>query len=281
MAPATQVFRIPLDRIDTSGRLRPISEAHAQIMAASMREHGVSLTPIEVTPISGDPNFDYRLTFGGHRMRAAEINGETEIDAVVFEVDENNRRLREIDENLLRHELTALDRARFLAERKRIYEEVFPQAKRGGDRRSDQAANLAVWSFAADAAEKTGLSERTIQRACELVARLSPEVMDRVRGTDLADNQAALESLAKHPAERQIKAVELVLAEENPARSVGEAFARLDGKTSKTADDGANLAKFIDTWGRLGVKDRRAILSFLATAELPAGCKVTARGGAQ
>ncbi len=262
------VVQIPLDQIDASHRLREVSEAHAQVMAASFGERG-QRTPVEVVR-HGD---GYRLVTGGHRYRAAQIAKLNGLRCIITDADEAEQRLREIDENLIRHELTALDRARFLAERKRIYEALNPGAKRGGDRRSDQTANLAVWSFSADFAEKAGLSERSIRRAVALAEALAPDAIVRVRDTPLADNQAALEVLAKQPAARQVAALDLMFAEENPAKSVADAFARLDGKVIKPAEE-KHLGKAIDLWGRMGAKDRKAFLAFLADADLPKGCTV-------
>ena len=262
------VVQIPLGQIDASHRLREVSEAHAQVMAVSFGERG-QRTPVEVVR-HGD---GYRLVTGGHRYRAAQIAGLNGLRCIITDADEAEQRLREIDENLIRHELTALDRARFLLERKRIYEALNPTAKHGGDRRSDQAAKLATWSFGDDIAEKTGFSYRTIARAVALAQSLSPGAVARVCDTPLADNQAALEALAKQPAERQIAALDLMFAEENPAKSVGDAFARLDGKVVKPAEE-KHLSKAIDLWGRMGAKDRRAFLAFLSDADLPRGCAV-------
>lgn len=263
-----QVVLVPLEMIDASHRLREVNEAYAEVMAASFRERG-QRQPIEIVR-RGD---GYRLVYGAHRFRAAQIAEWSDIKAVITEADDAELRLREIDENLIRHELTALDRARFLAERKRIYEALNPAAKRGGDRRSDQTANMAVWSFSADIAEKAGLSERSIRRAVALAEALSPEVVAQVQHTPLASNQAALEALAKHPAKRQEAAVALMLATENPAKSVNDAFDRLDGKALKPSAE-KHLSKAIDLWGRMGAKDRAALLDFLANADLPKGWTV-------
>lgn len=268
------IIRVRVADIDASERLREISEAHAHVIAASMQEHEKAggrrqLQPVELVQ-RGE---NYRLVYGAHRLRAHQINGWEEIDAEVVSLTDAQLRLREIDENLIRHELTALDRARFLLERKRIYEALNPGAKRGGDRRSDQTANMAVWSFSADIAEKTGLSERTVFRSCALAENLAPEVVQAVRHTPLASNQAALEALSKHPHDRQLSVLGLMFAEENPAKSVADAINRLDGKVVKPAEE-KHLAKAIDLWGRMGAKDRRAFLAFLADAELPKGCNV-------
>lgn len=266
-----QIVSLRLIDIDASDRLREVSEAHAQVIAASMAEHEAAggrrqFQPVEVVR-KGD---GYRLVYGAHRYRACEINGYAEIEAVVVSLTDAQRRLAEIDENLIRHELTALDRARFLAERKRIYEWLNPEAKHGGDRRSDQVANMATWSFSADIADKTGMSDRTVRRAVALAESLAPDAVKRLTGTPWASNQAALETLAKHPAERQLAALDHLLAEENPAKSPNEAFDRLDGRVSKPAE-AKHLSKAIDLWGRMGAKDRRAFLEFLSEAELPKG----------
>lgn len=263
-----QAVRVRLDVIDASERLREVSEAHAVVMAASMAERG-QRTPIEIVRRGGR----YRLVYGAHRYRGAEINGWVEIEAFIVEADEAEVRLREIDENLIRHELTALDRARFLAERKRIYEALHPETKNGSNQHTRGSANLANPSFGEDIAEKTGFSYRTIARAVALAEALSPEVVKRVRHTPLASNQAALEALAKQPHDRQAAVLDLMFAEENPAKSVGDAFARLDGKVVKPAEE-KHLSKAIDLWGRMGAKDRKAFLAFLADADLPRGCNV-------
>ncbi len=263
-----QAVAIPLALIDATDRIREVSEPHAQVMAANMADRG-QRQPIEVVRVRAR----YRLVFGAHRYRGAEINGWDTIDAFVVEGSAAELRLREIDENLIRHELTALDRARFLLERKRLYEALNPETRNGVNQWSAGFANMANPRFTVEMAEKIGLSERTIQRACELASKLSPDVVAQVRHTPLASNQAALETLAKHPHERQLAAVTLILAEENPAKSVNEAFARIDGHVVKPAGE-KHYAKAVDLWGRMSAKDRKAFLSFLAASELPKGCTV-------
>jgi len=268
------VVRVKIDQIDASERLREISEAHAQVIAASMLEHEKrggrrQLQAVELVQ-RGD---GYRLVFGAHRLRAHQINGWDEIDAEIVSATDAELRLREIDENLIRHELTALDRARFLAERKRLYEAMNPDAKHGANQHTRGVATLATPSFGDDIAEKTGLSYRTIARAVALIENLSPIAITRLRDTPLASNQAALEALSKQPHERQLAALDQLFSAENPAPSVNAAFDRLDGKVVKPAAE-LKVSKLIDQWGRMGAKERGEFLAFLAAADLPKGWTV-------
>ncbi|MCG2663369.1 ParB N-terminal domain-containing protein [Brevundimonas sp.] len=263
-----QIVIVPLDLIDATDRLREVDEAYATVLAGAFAGRGGQRTPIEIVR-RGDR---FRLVFGAHRYRAAQIAQLPGIKAIITEADDAELRLREIDENLIRNELSALDRARFLAERKRLYEALNPETKHGANRFT-RDANLATLSFGADIAEKTGLSERTVQRAVALAEALSPEVVKALQHTPLARNQAALEALSKHPAKRQEAAVAHLLAAENPAKSVNEAFDRIDGRAIRPADE-KHLSKAIDLWGRMPAKDRRAFLGFLAEAELRKGCTV-------
>jgi ParB family chromosome partitioning protein len=206
------VILASVSAIDATGRLRPVDPAHAQMIAASMNESGL-IQPIVVrADASGN---GLKLVVGGHRLCGAEINGWDEIAAILVECSDDEARQIEIDENLARKELTALERAEFLAERKRVYETLHPEVAHGKARRpktdKQKVANFATFSrFSKDAAKATGLSERSVQLACALAASLSPEAVALIRGTKLADNQAQLQALAAlDPAEQVTAAREV------------------------------------------------------------------------
>ena len=69
--------------------------------------------------------------------------------------------LAEIDENLVRRTLSALEQAEALAKRKEIYDRLYPETDRphGGRRKNDEN----ISPFSEDAAKKLGVSQRTIQ----------------------------------------------------------------------------------------------------------------------
>ena len=100
------------------------------VLADSMGEVG-QLTTIDVEL---GANGALRLVAGAHRLAAAQRLGWVTISALVHAEGDtpDAARLREIDENLVRRELSALDRALHLAERKKVYERLYPEARHGG-----------------------------------------------------------------------------------------------------------------------------------------------------
>jgi N6-adenosine-specific RNA methylase IME4 len=172
-------------------RLRP---EKVDEFAESIRARGGLLQPIIVRPGRRDR---YTLVAGRHRYEAAKQIGSATIAAIVCDgLDADAALLAEIDENLIRAELSAAERALHLAERKRLYEKVHPQTKHGGDRRSKSSSrNENLKSFTADAAAKTGKGRSTIARE---IARGKIADLADVIGTSL-DAPDQLDALAKLP----------------------------------------------------------------------------------
>jgi len=196
---------ISIADIDTGFRLRAVDDGYAAMLAENIRETGRLRQPIEVrTAKSGG----FRLIAGAHRLAACTLLEWSAIPAFVFEATEDEARLAEIDENLVRHELNPLDRATFLFERKTVYERLNPEAAKGGDRGNQHTGGKArlseIVSFSRDTAERVGLTERTIQLAVKIATGLAPDVKGAVAGTAIAKTQAELLALAKlGPAEQR------------------------------------------------------------------------------
>ncbi len=106
------------------------------------------MQPIEVRA-PGKSSRVYTLVAGAHWLAAVRSLGRTEIDAVVLAVDDIEARLREIDENLFRRELSALDRAVFLLKRQELYEAQYPEAvgRAASARTENNHAEVAIGKF--------------------------------------------------------------------------------------------------------------------------------------
>lgn len=261
---------IPLDQIEPGERLRALDEDYAQLIAASMAEHG-QMTPIEVRKGTKLP---WRLVSGMHRLRALDLAGIKTAVAIHFESTPDEAELREIDENLCRRELAELDRGAFLARRQEVYERLYPATKHGGKRPAgssrqsgDMVAGGLTMRFTADAAAKLRLSERVVQRSIQRFRYLEPDVRARVAGTWLADHGAQLDQLGGLAASEQ-RAVVVALFDapgggELAPGSVGEALARVRGIAPAVDPDRA-FNGILAAWRKLGAADRRRFVAHLA-----------------
>jgi ParB family chromosome partitioning protein len=276
------LFPAAIAAIDDAGRLRPVDADRVGALAASMNEIGLQ-QPIVVRP---HPNGGNRLLLvaGCHRLAAARQLGWTEIAAIWLDLDAAQARIVEIDENLIRNELSALDFAIAVAERKRIYEELYPgkvwgKAKKPKKPFEGKDVNLQSFpSFAKDAAKRTGLSVATFDRANALIKNLSPAAIEHIRATKLVDNGAALKKISRlRDPEKQV--------------AVARALATGEAKTLKDAWVQNGLAEaagkqpedpFLKLLDRSSATDRRrwldCILERAATAEMPALVNCLSKG---
>lgn len=256
---------IRVDDIDVVARLRSIDLNEALLLASSLATEGL-LSPIEVRPTKSGR---FTLVAGAHRLEAARLLHWTEIDAFILDLTIDQARLREIDENVYRRDLSELDRAVFLAEKKRLHEKLYPHTKHGGDRRSADAKSAIfgdlISRFSDEVCDRLGYSERTIQR---MVARagLDPEVRARIAGTWIAHKGQELDALLRLPPEDQRKAVALLLDSPQPPKNVASAARQLAGvrpATVSAAD--AEFDLMLKAWRRASAPVRRRFLEHLAT----------------
>ncbi|MGO4286891.1 ParB/RepB/Spo0J family partition protein [Bosea sp. TAB14] len=208
-------IEIEIAAIDVVDRLRLVDRAYVEMIAASISETYLH-QPIAVASTPGAGN-RYVLVDGENRLEAFKLLGRTTIPARIRDLTEVERRKHEIHANLIRNELTALDRTVFVGELAGIFAIENAEARNGGDRKSkkwrekNQLANLANWSsFSKEAARRTGLAERSIRRTRELFGRLSPDAVALIRGTKVADNQAQLQALAEMGPEQQLAVAQAV-----------------------------------------------------------------------
>lgn len=196
-----EITAIQPELINTEDRLRPVDPAHVEGIAASIAQIGLR-QPILVRPHGNH----YRLVAGAHRLAAIQKLGHTTIDAIIENVDDDEARLIEIDENLMRRELSALDRAIFLAERKAVYDVLYPETVKPGRRKKELATSCRQFgeTFSKATANRLGLSKKTVERSLALAASLSPEAREALRLSDLADNQSELLKLAALEPEKQV-----------------------------------------------------------------------------
>jgi ParB family chromosome partitioning protein len=190
---------IPIPSIKVENRLRPLNAEKVAELAESIAQVGL-LQPIGVRP-------DGTLVYGYHRLEACKQLGWTEIPAVVVDGDDLRAELAEISENLIRNELTLLERAEHLARMRAVYEQLYPNA-RGVGRPAKNSATVAA--FSEWAAAQAGLAQRTIRHYVHLAESVAPEVRDAIRRTPIANDGAELKSLASLEPSKQRAVAELI-----------------------------------------------------------------------
>jgi ParB family chromosome partitioning protein len=190
---------IPIPNIKVENRLRPLNAEKVAELAESIAQVGL-LQPIGVRP-------DGTLVYGYHRLEACKQLGWTDIPAVVVDGDDLHAELAEISENLIRNELTLLERAEHLARMRAVYEQLYPNA-RGVGRPAKNSATVAA--FSEWAAAQAGLAQRTIRHYVHLAESVAPEVRDAIRRTPIANDGAELKSLASLEPSKQRAVAELI-----------------------------------------------------------------------
>lgn len=258
------MVKIPLSLIDTSGRLRPVNTDRVLLIAAGMAEEGLRV-PVEVRPLNKKGR--HPLITGGHRFEAARMLEWEEIEAEILDLTPDQAREREINENLYRADLTVLDRAVFLSEKKRLYEKRHPQVRHGGTR-TEQVAIFGdlVPRFSAEVQERLGLSERQIQR---LVARaaLPERVRSLIAGTPAADSGVELDALLRLPPDEQIRVAQMMASGKADAPpTVAAAVRALSGPAPQPTTDPVEeqFQALVKTWRRTSRRARDRFLEHLA-----------------
>ena len=240
-------------------RLRPVSAAAVESLAASVAETGVLQAAIHVRK---KKDGSLHLIAGAHRLAMAAQLGWTEIEAKVWtDVTDDWARMMEIDDNLAGAEMNALDTAVFLATRKAVYERLHPEAKRGftgGKARQGQLTDImSVASFAATAAEKFGLTDRHVRRLIAAGSALHPDQITALRSAPGPVTLADLQALAKADAVQRNAAVTAFA--EGRVKKLAQALKPVSSTTVKATVEGGFKA-LRDAWARASKADRKKFL---------------------
>jgi ParB/RepB/Spo0J family partition protein len=188
---ASRLLNIKISDVKVKTRLRATNEENIQEIAESIRDIGL------INPISID--VDYNLIAGFHRLQAHKLLGLKEIPAIISSQQELNARLQEIDENLKRAELTAIEKSAHIEERESILRQLDKVAVKGDNRFSSISK-----STQKQRASEIGMSRRNYQYLKEL-ENLHPEVRDLLNDTPYASKMMDLVMLSREDDNIQLK----------------------------------------------------------------------------
>lgn len=219
-----EAYSIRLESIEVGERHRALSDTACERLAGSMKEiglqHPITIRIVEEMEIDGEMVSGVPiLVAGAHRLAAAKMLGWSHIDCIEVDDDILKAELWEIDENLMRAELTAAQEAEHLSRRRRVWKAINSGRTSPTNRRGRPK------EFAADTAGVTGMPKRTVNEKIAVADKLGPD-LQLVAGTSL-DKGTELAALAKLPeTERHALAARAAAGEKVTAISVEDVTAK-------------------------------------------------------
>lgn len=235
-----RTITVAVDAVTVCDRHREASEDKVKAIAESMNSIGLQ-TPISVWVTGEGEDVEVNLVAGLHRLRAARLLGWADIEAFEVELDETDREMWEIDENLCRAELTEAQEAAHLARRKVLWQrrqevggKTFPTqpvATAHKDRPQNQE------KFAAETAAATGKSKRSINYKLARAEALGDDV-EKVVGTSL-DKGVEMDTLAKMPEPERKELIDRAQAGEKVSARSGAKKRAAAAEDNDLADEAA------------------------------------------
>jgi ParB family transcriptional regulator, chromosome partitioning protein len=258
----TEIITVPIDDIFVDpDRLREIKPEVVQTYATRMRA-GDQYPPLQVrrTP-NGEGKFT--LVSGLHRLKAHAALQAVQVEAYLIKANADQAREQEIAENLLRNELTALERIYHVAEWRRLFEAAHGKVARGNPEfaKTAKLAELDLLgniedsqegSFFSRLAERLGLTRRTSERYFSISKHLQPALKAVLTGSALEDNQAVIERLSKLEPAIQLKYAKLL---SDNGGDIGKADEALFPKRPLTRDE-RYYEGICDNWTRTNARVR-------------------------
>lgn len=234
-------MQVPIGKIQIKEGRRSLDAGHVKELADSIRELGL-LNPLTI-------DRDYVLIAGLHRLEAVKALGWEDVECTVSSLEGLAAELAEIDENIVRSDISTLEYGEILLRRKEIYETLHPETKEGiaqaismnrtlGNNVSDKMS-VTSKSFVQDTAEKLGVVPRTIERQIQTAKNLTAETKEIIKKSDQKISKEAALKLSRLGPEQQKEAAALLAAKE--IRTVDEYTAKVKGAQEAEIPAQSNL----------------------------------------
>lgn len=195
------IMNIQIDNIIVNNRKRKLNKDKVKELSESFKLLG-QLEPITITSQNGQ----YVLLAGWHRLEAAKLLGWDKIDAQLFEGNELECELVEIDENLMHNDLTVLEQGEHLARRRELI-----GWKNGMNQYSLGSEIISPPKSTSEIAKDIGLTERSAQYRMQAARNIVPEVKDAIRDTEIANSTTQLLELARLSPEKQMEVAQSIM----------------------------------------------------------------------
>jgi ParB family transcriptional regulator, chromosome partitioning protein len=187
---------VAIDRVHIPANRRALKDHKVAELMQSIQTNGL------LNPVTLDQN--YTLIAGLHRLTACRLLGFEQIECTIITcTNHDHARLAEIDENLIRNELEALERAELWLERDQILEKLGLRAKAGDNQyshrdspRGDETVSRPI-KTTLELANEVGYTDRTFQQGKQIARDIAPEVKQVLKGTPVAKSPRSLLKVAR------------------------------------------------------------------------------------
>lgn len=256
---------LPIDTLSLRDDARAVDGDAVNGLAESIASVGL-ISPIRVR-VAGD---GWEVIAGAHRLAACKSLGLAEIAAIVVTDDDLHAELSMIDENLIRVDLSPADRAKQIARRKVIYQELHPETKSGGDRKSvryQTSESDRAERFSLATAKATGRPESSVILDANRGENILPEVLDLIRGTKL-DTGAYMDKIKAMSGSDQFKAAQRDLLHLRHLERQSAARPKVKIADAPLNDEAAQerqVAALMSAWNKASAEARTEFLARIDT----------------
>ena len=199
-----------------SKRRRSLNVKKVTELAESIKANGL-INPVTLHKTENG----LTLIAGLHRLEACKSLGFDRILCTIQEVSANQAELLEIDENLMRQELTVLEQADHIARREEILEAMGLRRQVGRYEKPEEHLPLlepeksngeiiSPLKTTEDIADEIGLKPRSVQFRKQIAKNIDPEVKETLRDTEIANSTTQLVEVARMEPEKQKEFAEAV-----------------------------------------------------------------------
>ncbi len=223
------ISKVSIEKIKYGNNRRPINDEKVEQLQKSIELNGL-LNPITV-------DRDFNLIAGLHRLTACKLLGfqQIECNIVTYDSDENAR-LAEIDENLIRNELEPLERGKLVLEREKILIKLGMRAKAGDNQYTLKASENGGEIISPppkttqELAKQAGYSERSWQHDKQIARDIAPKIQKIIEKTPISDKKTTLLNIARAGRKERILAEKALKAYELAKKNGNHKQAELEAK---------------------------------------------------
>jgi len=183
---------VAIDKITVGPNRRPLKDEKVAELMQSIKANGL------LNPITLDQKFN--LIAGLHRLTACKRLDFKEIECNIIDCSNAEQaRLAEIDENLIRSELSALERGNLWLERDQILARLELRARPGDNQYTHKGSEMISPPIKTtlELAKEVGFTERTYQQGKQIARSIAPEVKAVIKDTPIADSPTVLLKVAR------------------------------------------------------------------------------------